>query len=246
MNTAWGKMMSSIQGDNEQTTLQSRVNKLTCSIRKVGLAVAFLVLVVMLVCYFSGKTKEEDKRMYNGKRTSANKLVDPVTGVFFAAVVVAIPEGLPLTVTLTLTYSLKRMLGDKAMVRKLFSCETMCSATVICTKKPTETSRFVGVEMMMRTGDYDFTAKAIDTECGIVEPAQEEEEEEEEEVVCNFTDEERMQKVDKISVMARSSPLMVMCSKQKGHVVAVTGDMTNDAPTLEEADIGLSIEIQET
>ncbi|KAJ0512629.1 putative P-type Ca(2+) transporter [Helianthus annuus] len=47
MNTAWGKMMSSIQDDNnEQTPLQSRVNKLTFSIRKVGLAVAFLVLVV--------------------------------------------------------------------------------------------------------------------------------------------------------------------------------------------------------
>ncbi|KAJ0742557.1 putative P-type Ca(2+) transporter [Helianthus annuus] len=55
-----------------------------------------------------------------------------------------------------------------------------------------------------------------------------------------------MQKFDKISVMARSSPLMVKCSKQKGHVVAVTSDMTNDAPTLEEADIGLSIGIQET
>ncbi|KAJ0699149.1 putative P-type Ca(2+) transporter [Helianthus annuus] len=194
MNTAWGKMMSSIQDDNnEQTPLQSRVNKLTFSIRKVGLAVAFLVLVVMLVCYFTGNTKEEDKRMYNGKRTSANKILNSVMRAFYAVVtiaVVAIPEGLPLTVTLTLTYSLKRMLGDQAMVRKLFSCETMCSATVICTEKATESSRFVGVEMTMRTGDNDFTAKAIDTECGILESAQGEEEE----VVCNFTDEERMQK----------------------------------------------------
>ncbi|KAJ0742556.1 putative P-type Ca(2+) transporter [Helianthus annuus] len=153
MNTAWGKMMSSIQDDNnEQTPLQSRVNKLTFSIRKVGLAVAFLVLVVMLVCYFTGNTKEEDKRMYNGKRTSANKILDSVMRAFYVVLtiaVVAIPEGLPLTVTLTLTYSLKRMLGDQAMVRKLFSCETMCSATVICTEKATETSRFVGVEMTM-------------------------------------------------------------------------------------------------
>ena len=59
-----------------------------------------------------------------------------------------------------------------------------------------------------------------------------------------------MEKIDKIRVIARSSPfdklLMVQCLKQKGHVVAVTGDDTNDAPALKEADIGLSMEIQGT
>ncbi|RVX21751.1 Calcium-transporting ATPase 12, plasma membrane-type [Vitis vinifera] len=59
-----------------------------------------------------------------------------------------------------------------------------------------------------------------------------------------------MEKVDKIRVMARSSPLdkllMVQCLKQKGHVVAVTGDGANDAPALKAADIGLSMGIQGT
>ncbi|PKI26372.1 hypothetical protein CRG98_048939, partial [Punica granatum] len=50
-------------------------------------------------------------------------------------VVVAIPEGLPLAVTLTLAYSMKRMMSDNAMVRKLSACETMGSATTICTDK---------------------------------------------------------------------------------------------------------------
>ncbi|KAM0028395.1 putative P-type Ca(2+) transporter [Helianthus debilis subsp. tardiflorus] len=460
MNTSWGKMMSSITGDNnEQTPLQSRLNKLTSSIGKVGLAVAFLVLLVMLIRYFTGNTEDENsKREYNGKRTSVNEILDSVTGIFSAAVtivVVAIPEGLPLAVTLTLAYSMKRMMSDQAMVRKLSACETMGSATVICTdktgtltmnqmtvtkfwlgleyieqhasnvialqvlellheavglnttgtifknasrlvpeysgsptekailswavehlemdmeklkqlstvlhvetfnskkkrsgvsiqrnndntihvhwkgaaemvlamcskyyiskgckeiidsdsrkqleniiegmaasslrciafahkkvfegtetlaeegltllgivglkdpcrpgsKKAVETCRFAGVEVKMITGDNLFTAKAIATECGILESGQEVCEDEVVEGVQfrNFTDEERMQKVDRIRVMARSSPfdklLMVKCLKQKGHVVAVTGDGTNDAPALKEADIGLSMGIQGT
>ncbi|XVF38307.1 hypothetical protein REPUB_Repub20aG0089900 [Reevesia pubescens] len=59
-----------------------------------------------------------------------------------------------------------------------------------------------------------------------------------------------MDRVEKIRVMARSSPfdklLMVQCLKQKGHVVAVTGESTNDAPALKEANIDLSMGIQGT
>lgn len=67
MNTTWGQMMSSISRDvNEQTPLQERLNKLTSSIGKVGLAVAFLVLVVLLVRYFTGNTEDENGvREYN-------------------------------------------------------------------------------------------------------------------------------------------------------------------------------------
>ncbi|KAG4185294.1 hypothetical protein ERO13_A09G220066v2 [Gossypium hirsutum] len=104
----------------------------------------------------------------------------------------------------------------------------------------------------MITGDNVFTARAIATECGILKPGQDlssgavvEGEE-----FRNYTPQERMEKVEKIQVMARSSPfdklLMVQCLKQKGHVVAVTGDGTNDAPALKEADIGLSMGIQGT
>ncbi|KAK0606633.1 hypothetical protein LWI29_001804 [Acer saccharum] len=467
MNTTWGQMMSQISRDtSEETPLQSRLNKLTSSIGKVGLAVAFLVLVVLLVRYFTGNTTDENgNQEYNGSKTKFDNIVNAVVRIVAAAVtiiVVAIPEGLPLAVTLTLAYSMKRMMGDHAMVRKLSACETMGSATTICTdktgtltlnqmkvtkfwlgkepviggaassispwiveliqqgvslnttgsvyktssgseyefsgsptekailswavqelnmdmeelkqscillkveafnsqkkrsgvlmrknadntihvhwkgaaemilamcssyydasginkqlddgerekfeqiikgmaasslrciafahkqvsteenhdvddlkkldednlrllglvgikdpcrpgaKKAVEDCQNAGVNVRMITGDNVFTARAIATECGILRPNQDlssgavvEGEE-----FRNYTHEERMDKVERIRVMARSSPfdklLMVQCLKLKGHVVAVTGDGTNDASALKEADIGLSMGIQGT
>ncbi|KAK0582913.1 hypothetical protein LWI29_031032 [Acer saccharum] len=457
MDTAWGEMMSSISSDsNERTPLQARLDRLTSSIGTVGLVVALLVLVVLLIRYFTGNTKDENgAKEYNGGKTDIDDVFNAVIRIFAAAVtivVVAIPEGLPLAVTLTLAYSMKRMMADQAMVRKLPACETMGSATVICTDKtgtltlnqmkvtkfwlgqesieedsynvivsdvgelihqgvglnttgsvckpasgssvsefsgsPTEKAILswavqeldmdmeklkqkysilhvetfnsekkrsgvsirkiadntlhvhwkgaaemilamcshyyesngiiksmdedgrskmetiihgmaasslrciafahkqisaeeleyndngktrkmlkedgltllgivglkdpcrpgvqkavevctaAGVDIKMITGDNVFTAKAIATECGILNFNQQEEAGEVVEGVefRNYTPEERMQKVDKIRVMARSSPfdklLMVQCLKQKGHVVAVTGDGTNDAPAL--------------
>ncbi|GFZ04773.1 ATPase E1-E2 type family protein [Actinidia rufa] len=140
MNTAWGKMMSSIARDSdEQTPLQARLNKLTSSIGKVGLAVASLVLVVLLIRYFTGNTQDTNgNREFNGSTTDINDVFDSVVRIVAVAVtivVVAIPEGLPLAVTLTLAYSMKRMMVDQAMVRKLSACETMGSANVICTDK---------------------------------------------------------------------------------------------------------------
>ncbi|KAK4357095.1 hypothetical protein RND71_022705 [Anisodus tanguticus] len=465
MNTTWGEMMSNISSDsNEQTPLQERLNKLTSSIGKVGLLVAFLVLVVLLVRYFTGNTKDEKgNKEFNGSKTSSDDVINAVVGIVAAAVtivVVAIPEGLPLAVTLTLAYSMKRMMADHAMVRKLSACETMGSATTICTdktgtltlnkmtvtkfflgkenvkaesqtsisaknlelfhqgvglnttgsvfkssdpcssfefsgsptekailswavkelnmdmdqvkrnfnilhveafnsekkksgvliknitdgtihahwkgaaemvskmcshyydlegnvkpldesdkkecegiiegmsasslrciafahmqvskdesddheqipdnsfvllgfvglkdpcrpgvKKAVEDCQNAGVNIKMITGDNVFTAKAIATECGILHPNQEVDDgavivgEE----FRNLTDEVRMQRVEKIRVMARSSPfdklLMVQCLRKRGHVVAVTGDGTNDAPALKESDIGLSMGIQGT
>lgn len=104
----------------------------------------------------------------------------------------------------------------------------------------------------MITGDDIFTAKAIATECGILRLNHDINSCEVVEGVQfrNYTHEERIEKVDQIWVMARSSLfdklLMVKYLKLKGHVVAVTGDGTNDAPALKEADIGLSMGIQGT
>nr|POF27276.1 calcium-transporting atpase 12, plasma membrane-type [Quercus suber] len=140
MNTLWGEMMSSINRDsNEETPLQARLNKLASYIGKVGLVAAALVLVVMLIRYFTGNTRDvKGNKEFNGSKTKFDDVMNAVVSIVSAAVtiiVVAIPEGLPLAVTLTLAYSMKCMMADHAMVRKLSSCETMGSATTICTDK---------------------------------------------------------------------------------------------------------------
>ncbi|KAE8729683.1 Detected protein of unknown function [Hibiscus syriacus] len=111
----------------------------TSTIRKIGLAVAVLVLAVLLIRYFTGNTKDEKgKKEYTQGKTKLDSMMNSIVEIFSAAitiVVVAIPEGLPLAVTLTLAYSMKQMMADHAMVRKLSACGTMGSATTICIDK---------------------------------------------------------------------------------------------------------------
>ncbi|XP_047956279.1 putative calcium-transporting ATPase 13, plasma membrane-type isoform X1 [Salvia hispanica] len=140
MDTLWGEMMSSIYQDaNQEAPLQIHLNKITTSIEKLGSAVAFLVHVVFLIRYFTGNTKDENgEREFNGTRTKPDYVINFVADIISAVVttaVVAILEGLPLAVTLTLAYCMERMMADGAMVRKLSACETMASATTICTDK---------------------------------------------------------------------------------------------------------------
>ncbi|XP_039834904.1 calcium-transporting ATPase 5, plasma membrane-type-like isoform X5 [Panicum virgatum] len=139
-NTEWGMLMANLSEDvGEETPLQVRLNGVATLIGIVGLLVAAAVLVVLWIRYFTGHTKNSD---------GTTQFVAGTTGVkqeFMGAiriltitvtiVVVAVPEGLPLAVTLTLAYSMRKMMRDKALVRRLSSCETMGSATTICSDK---------------------------------------------------------------------------------------------------------------
>jgi Ca2+-transporting ATPase len=104
----------------------------------------------------------------------------------------------------------------------------------------------------MVTGDNVQTARAIALECGILSSDADLSEPTliEGKSFREMTDAERDKISDKISVMGRSSPndklLLVQSLRRQGHVVAVTGDGTNDAPALHEADIGLAMGIAGT
>ncbi|KAL8256676.1 hypothetical protein R6Q59_028717 [Mikania micrantha] len=109
-----------------------------------------------------------------------------------------------------------------------------------------------GVKVRMVTGDNIQTAKAIAMECGILASGEDASEPFiiEGKTFHEYSEKEREHASKQILVMGRSSPshklLLVQTLRKLGEVVAVTGDGTNDAPALHEADIGLAMGIQGT
>eukprot|EP01018_Ginkgo_biloba_P022006 Gb_20091 [translate_table: standard] len=130
MKTEWGKVMATLSEDNdEETPLQVRLNHLATTIGKIGMTVAVLVFLILIIRFLANEVDFKHFTPENGR-----SIVD-----FFAVavtiVVVAVPEGLPLAVTLTLAYSMHKMMDDRALVRHLSACETMGSSTTICSDK---------------------------------------------------------------------------------------------------------------
>ncbi|XP_057422035.1 calcium-transporting ATPase 2, plasma membrane-type-like [Lotus japonicus] len=133
MRTQWGKLMATLsEGGDDETPLQVKLNGVATLIGKVGLFFAVVTFVVLVKGLMSRKIREG--RFWWWSADDAMEMLE-----FFAIavtiVVVAVPEGLPLAVTLSLAFAMKKMMNDKALVRHLAACETMGSATTICSDK---------------------------------------------------------------------------------------------------------------
>ncbi|MDH6312085.1 Ca2+-transporting ATPase [Parabacteroides sp. PFB2-10] len=126
--TEYGKVYEGSQIDNNlDTPLQIQLKGLAALISKVGYTVAGLTFVALLgkLLLFSPSVPWLD-------------MVGDILNIFMIAVtliVVSVPEGLPMSVTLSLALSMNRMLKTNNLVRKMHACETMGAATVICTDK---------------------------------------------------------------------------------------------------------------
>ena len=129
VHSSMGKTMLSLQEGNEATPLQMKLNVLAEYIAKLGSSAALLLFVVLLIKFLVALPGNDDPPAAKGQRFM-KILITAVT-----IVVVAVPEGLPLAVTLALAYATKRMLKDKNLVRVLRSCETMGNATSVCSDK---------------------------------------------------------------------------------------------------------------
>ena len=130
-NSVFGRMRTMIEGDNEeQTPLQVKLDTLATQISVLGAVVGVLTVVVMIIKHIIAFVQED--RSWNVQDWSY-VVKAFITGV--TILVVAIPEGLPLAVTIALAYSVKRMMKDKNLVRHLNACETMGGANTICSDK---------------------------------------------------------------------------------------------------------------
>lgn len=125
-----GKLMLSLRSDAEDTPLQSKLNRLANIIAWLG-GTAGIVLFLALMIKFFVQLKQEPNRTGNEK---AQSFID-ILIIAVTVVVVAVPEGLPLAVTLALAFATKRMTGMNLLVRLLGACETMANASVVCTDK---------------------------------------------------------------------------------------------------------------
>ncbi|XP_007897688.1 plasma membrane calcium-transporting ATPase 2 isoform X2 [Callorhinchus milii] len=119
----------------EKSVLQGKLTKLAVQIGKAGLLMS-AVTVIILVVYFVIYTFGVQGRPWLKECTPI--YIQYFVKFFIIGVtvlVVAVPEGLPLAVTISLAYSVKKMMKDNNLVRHLDACETMGNATAICSDK---------------------------------------------------------------------------------------------------------------
>uniref|UniRef100_A0A803YHV4 Calcium-transporting ATPase n=1 Tax=Meleagris gallopavo TaxID=9103 RepID=A0A803YHV4_MELGA len=119
----------------EKSVLQGKLTKLAVQIGKAGLVMS-AITVIILVLYFAIDTFVVKKKQWLPECTPV--YVQYFVKFFIIGVtvlVVAVPEGLPLAVTISLAYSVKKMMKDNNLVRHLDACETMGNATAICSDK---------------------------------------------------------------------------------------------------------------
>eukprot|EP00923_Selenidium_pygospionis_P000681 GHVN01001070.1.p1 GENE.GHVN01001070.1~~GHVN01001070.1.p1 ORF type:complete len:1202 (-),score=114.93 GHVN01001070.1:1704-5309(-) len=128
-----GQIYQKLSFDPEPTPLQKKLNSLARDIGKAGFFAALLTFAVLQIGYWVMWTMSAPESRPSGADVAADMLDFVVEGI--TILVVAVPEGLPLAVTIALAYSIGLMLEDQNYVRRLAACETMGGANEICSDK---------------------------------------------------------------------------------------------------------------
>ena len=127
-NSQWGVIKSHLEKEQEETPLQEKLDDMAMKIGNVGIAAAAATFIAMM--WIKIFVDPEYLRDVSAFKHALDAFIIGVT-----IVVVAVPEGLPLAVTISLAYSTKQMLNDQNLIRHLSACETMGNATNICSDK---------------------------------------------------------------------------------------------------------------
>ena len=151
--TEQGKVFEAVQiDDSVKTPLNEQLDGLGKLVTKASYAFAALIVVGRIIMYFVNNGSD-----CFGSFEQIAAFIAYVLQTLMVAVtliVVAVPEGLPMAVTLSLAYSMRRMLKTNNLVRKMHACETMGATTVICTDKTgTLTQNLMSVDEMKQYGD---------------------------------------------------------------------------------------------
>ena len=141
-----------------ETPLNEQLNQLAHWISIASYIVAGLIVVGRMLFFFLQGGFSGDNSFLDIAEFTLKSLMLAVT-----LIVVAVPEGLPMSVTISLALSMKKMLKQNNLVRKLHACETMGAATVICTDKTgTLTKNKMQVrEFVKYYDDFEFIAQSI-------------------------------------------------------------------------------------
>ncbi|KAF4042137.1 Cation transporting ATPase C-terminal domain [Phytophthora infestans] len=123
----WGKIKSKLVCEQKATPLMEKLEEMAKHIGYVGMGFSIATMVAMIIIY---ATSDDKKLEYSWPSYILHTFLIGVT-----IIVVAIPEGLPLAVTISLSYSTKKMLRDNNLIRVLAACETMGNVTSICSDK---------------------------------------------------------------------------------------------------------------
>lgn len=127
--SSYGKTLMSLNEDPEVTPLQSKLNVIAEYIAKLGGGAGLLLFIVLFIEFCAHLPQN------TGSPSAKGQEFLEIFIVVVTIIVVAVPEGLPLAVTLALAFATTRMLKDNNLVRHLKACEVMGNATTICSDK---------------------------------------------------------------------------------------------------------------
>jgi len=148
-----GKVFTAAQIDNSvKTPLTEQLNRLGKLITWASYVLGTLILAGRLLMYFNENTFDWVHFV--------QYFLDTIM-ICVTLIVVAVPEGLPMAVTLSLAYSMRRMLQTNNLVRKMHACETMGATTVICTDKTGTLTQNQMRVYAMQTNREDTTYEAL-------------------------------------------------------------------------------------
>ena len=145
-NSSKGKIKRLIDNSKEEkvTPLEEKLNSLSKKISIFAFCsglVTFICLTLRLIFIFISDYKKYKIRIKNNiqdlqhpSKYIFSRMVDNFL-ISIVIITIALPEGLPMAVALTLAFSVKKLMDKKNLVRKMHSCETMGEANYICTDK---------------------------------------------------------------------------------------------------------------